>query len=85
MAPLVYLLCGFASLLCTILLFRAYRATRASLLWWSTICFGGLTATNVALFADMILLPNIDLLPLRNCLSLASMLALIFGYFNDRN
>jgi len=30
------------------------------------------------------LLPNIDLLPLRNCLSLASMLALIFGYFNDR-
>jgi hypothetical protein len=79
MASIVYLLCSVASLACAILLWRGYCRTRNALLMWSGWCFVGLTLTNVVLFVDMIILPNIDLRLVRDGLSLASVGVLLIG------
>jgi hypothetical protein len=80
MAEIVYLLCGITSLVCTFLLARAYRATRGRLLFWSMLCFAGLTASNVLLFIDLVIVPQgPDLLPWRTGLTLASVGALLYG------
>jgi len=84
MAPIVYLLCAFTSLVCTFLLARAYRASRVPLLFWSMLCFAGLTAANILLFIDMVTLADgPDLMPLRTGLTLASVGALLYGLIAD--
>jgi hypothetical protein len=60
-AEIVYLLCTATSLLCTILLFRAYRKSRARLLLWSGLCFACLCLNNFLLFLDVIVLETVDL------------------------
>ena len=77
---LIYLLCALTALACFALLWRAWRANRASLLFWSALCFAGLTASNVLLVVDKLILPeDVDLSPLRLTVSLAALLLLIFG------
>jgi len=79
-APLVYLLCGLTSLLCTALLWRAHRSSPIPLLRWSAFCFAGLSVANLLLFIDLVVLPKmVDLSPLRNGVTLLSLLALIYG------
>ena len=48
-------------MLCAGLLWRGYRRSRRPLLFWSSLCFAGLTLDNLFLFADRILLPAVDL------------------------
>jgi hypothetical protein len=80
MAPLVYLLCGLASLLCTALLVRAHSRSPLPLLRWSAFCFAGLTAANWLLFIDLVLFPtSIDLSLLRGVVTLLALAALIYG------
>ena len=83
MAPLVYLLCAATSLLCTILLGRAYTTSKLPLLRWSALCFAGLTLSNILLFVDLILLPHMDSLPARRLVTLASLGCLIFGLTSE--
>lgn len=79
MAPLVYVLCAATALVCAVMLFRGYRRTRARLLLWSSLCFMGLTANNVLLGLDLVVLPQVDLSPWRSLLALASLSLLVFG------
>jgi Family of unknown function (DUF5985) len=83
MALTVYILCGLTSLICAFLLFRQYCRTRGGLLFWSTLCFVCLALTNVLLFIDLVMLPQIDLSVLRSGLTLAGMLMLLYGLIRE--
>ena len=76
----VYLLCLATSLLCTYLLFRSYRRSGAKLLLWTALCFVGLAANNLFLSADVLLVPDIDLLWLRQLSSLGAIVVLVYGF-----
>jgi len=77
MAKLVYILCGLTSIGCAVLLLRQYRATRGRLLFWSAGCFICLAVSNVLLYIDLIMLPDIDLSPLRNGITLLGVTMLL--------
>jgi hypothetical protein len=79
-APLVYLLGTVVTLLCAILLLRAYSGVRMKLLLWSGLCFVGLTVSNALLFVDLIVLSSdTDLYMARLGTAALAMLVLIYG------
>ena len=79
MAEAVYLLCAATSVLCAILLYRGYRSSRTRLLFWSSLCFGGLAVNNVLLFLDLVVVPTVDLSVLRTSIAALAMLLLCLG------
>ena len=79
MAAVIYALCAVTSLVCAVLLLRAYGASRTSLLLWSGLCFAGLTANNVLLVVDRIALPLTDLTTLRLAVGFFALMLLLFG------
>lgn len=79
MAKVVYLLCAITAVACTWLLLRAYLRTRARLLLWSALCFGGLAANNVLLVLDRLVLTTQDLSTWRLGIAIASILLLVTG------
>jgi hypothetical protein len=85
MAEIVYVLCGLTSVLCAALLFRQFRATRSLLLFWGTGSFICLALTNILLFVDLVILPNIDLSTLRAGVSLVGMVMLLYGLIRERS
>jgi len=78
MAEVVYILCTATSILCAVLLFRSYRASRTKLLFWSSLCFVGLALNNVLLILDLYFVSS-DLFYLRTCIALGAMVMLIYG------
>ncbi|MFY9744758.1 MAG: DUF5985 family protein [Acidobacteriaceae bacterium] len=78
-APAVYILGFLVTLACGVLLFRAYSAVGKRLLLWSAVCFCGLALSNLLVFVDLVLLPHVDLYPLRLLTAAASMLILLYG------
>jgi hypothetical protein len=84
-AQIVYVLCGLTSILCAGLLFRRYRSNRTPLLFWSTWGFVCLALTNILLFVDLVLVPQIDLSHVRSGLTLAGMLMFVHGLIRQRN
>jgi len=79
MGALIYFMCAVTAFACFALLWRAWRANRATLLFWSALCFAGLTASNVLLVVDKLVLPDVDLTPLRLSVTLGALLLLIWG------
>lgn len=80
MASLVYLLGTVVTLLCAILLLRAYHSVRMKLLLWSGLCFVGLTVSNALLCIDLIVLPDsVNLYMARLGSAAAAMLLLLYG------
>ena len=80
MAAVVYFLCALTSLTCFVLLFRAWRSTGARLLFWSALCFAGVTLNNVLLVVDRVFLPtSVDLSLWRLSVALVAVLLLVFG------
>ncbi|MBX9567593.1 MAG: hypothetical protein K2X77_01805 [Candidatus Obscuribacterales bacterium] len=79
MAPLAYLLCALASIVCFAFLVRAYLRTRVRLLLWSTVCFFFLTVQNIVLFTDLVLVPSTDLSMYRMVSGLIGSFSLLFG------
>ena len=75
----LYILTCLTTLLCAILLLRAYFRVRRRLLLWSGLCFAGLSATNLLLVFDKLVFTTVDLSPWRNGLSLLSMCVLLYG------
>ena len=53
------------------------------LLLWSGLCFLGLTVSNVLLFVDLVVLPEVDLSTLRSLVTLISLVVLIYGLIWD--
>jgi len=76
----IYSLCLLTSAGCAFLLVRSYRQSRARLLLWSALCFVLLAVNNLLVVIDLLVLPTVDLVPLRNLASLAAIGALVFGF-----
>ena len=80
MGPIIYFLCALTALACFSLLWRGWRSNGAALLFWSALCFAGLTISNVLLVIDKLVLPDdVDLTTLRLAITLAATLLLVFG------
>ncbi|HEY4050267.1 MAG TPA: DUF5985 family protein [Acidobacteriaceae bacterium] len=79
MAPSLYILTSLTTLLCAILLLRAYANVRRRLLLWSGLCFVGLTISNLLVIADLVLFPKIDLYTARLGAAAIAMALLLFG------
>ena len=82
-AEAVYILCSLTCAVCAVLLFRGYARSRARLLLWSALCFTALTGNNVALFLDMVVFPQWNLLPLRAAMNVLAMCLLLYGLIWD--
>jgi len=83
MPETIFALCALTSLGCALLLLRSYRATRARLLLWSSICFVGLAINNILVCVDFIILPQVDLSALRAAVALIAILFINFGLIWD--
>lgn len=83
-AAVSYSLCVLTALACAILLTRAYRSGRSALLFWSALCFWGLTLTNALAFVDVLVVPGRDLFAARLGTGLASVSVLLFGMIWER-
>jgi Family of unknown function (DUF5985) len=79
MAATIYGLCALTALLCTFLLMQAYRRGSYRLLFWSGLCFAGLTINNFLLVIDKLAVPDIDLTALRASVALMAMVVLLYG------
>lgn len=79
MGPLVYILCAVTCLGCAVLLWRGYQRSRTRLLFWSALCFGILAISNALLILDLVLFPNVYLLPSRSIVTQVALLVLIYG------
>jgi hypothetical protein len=79
MASVVYILCALVALTCCVLLLRAYAQSRIRLLLWSGLCFLGLTISNLLVFVDLKILPQIDLYLWRLITAAIAMLVLLYG------
>jgi uncharacterized SAM-binding protein YcdF (DUF218 family) len=79
MGHAVNLLGALTCLLCSFLLFRAWGKVRKRLLFWSALCFAGLTISNTLVFVDLVLFPDVDLYPARLATAAVAMLLLLFG------
>jgi hypothetical protein len=83
MAEAVYILCMLTSLACAVLLMRAYLRSRMRLLLWSGLCFAALAVSNLVLFVDLVLVPEVDLSVLRSSLALLGVATLLYGLIWD--
>ena len=84
MAKAVFLLCATTSIVCALLLLRAYRATASRLLLWSALCFVGLALNNGLLVVDRLLLPDtVDLSLWRQVPALIGIGLLLYGLVWD--
>jgi hypothetical protein len=77
---ILYLLAIVTSLACTLLLFRAYAQRGLRLLLWSSLCFVGLSISNLFLFLDLVIFPTIELRPARLIAALIGLLFLLYGF-----
>ncbi len=76
----VYFLCFVSSTLCFYLLLDGFRRRRERLLLWSALCFSLLALNNLLVFVDIILLPQLNLLPLRQFTALGAVSLLLYGF-----
>jgi hypothetical protein len=82
MSAVIYSLCALTSLACFGLLLRAWLASRHRLLFWSALCFAGLSLNNVFLVLDKLVVPQ-DLLTWRLATALLAVLLLLVGLVGE--
>ena len=80
---LVYILCGVTSLSCAALLFRGYKDSGVRLLLWSCLCFFALSAENIMLYVDKVIVQDVDLWAIRRGLGLIGVSLLLYGLVWD--
>ena len=78
-APIIYSLCALLSLVIATSLWRHHARTRSRLLYWSALCFTGLTLNNVLLVLDKLFYADLDLAPIRQVTALAALCVMLFG------
>ena len=77
--PVIYILCALTCVVASVLLWRGYRRSRQRLLYWSSLCFAIMAVSNGLLILDLVLLPDVNLLPWRSATTQAALFVLIFG------
>ena len=80
----LYILTIVTTLVCSVLLLRAYFRVRNRLLLWSGLCFAGLTIDNLLVLADVVLFPAVDLYTYRLASAAISISLLLFGLVWER-
>jgi uncharacterized membrane protein len=80
LGPTIYILCVLTSLAAMFLLLRGYRQNRSRLLLWSALAFVAFALNNLLLFADVVLLPNVDLRPFRALTAFAGVAILLYAF-----
>ncbi|MEX2219313.1 MAG: DUF5985 family protein [Phycisphaerales bacterium] len=84
MAEAVYILCAITSLLCAVLLFRAYRRAPSRLLLWSSVCFVALALNSILVIVDRIIVPTAyDFRIHRLGVAAAGLVALLWALITD--
>jgi hypothetical protein len=79
MAPVIYSLCALTCLASAGLLLRGYARTRHRLLFWSGLCFVGLTLSNLILVLDRVFYPEVDMSTPRLLTTTLSLALLLYG------
>lgn len=79
MAAIIYLLCTLTCLTCLGLLLRGWRNSRSRLLFWSALCFAGLSVNNFLLVINKLVLTAADLTAWRLSTALMALFLLLFG------
>jgi len=80
MAALIYSLCALTCLACTVLLWRGWLKAGHRLLFWSAMCFAGLTINNTLLVFDKVVFPvEVDLSTWRLTAAFIALMLLLFG------
>jgi hypothetical protein len=80
MPALVYSLCFLTSAVCAGLLLVSYFRTKSRLLLWSAISFVCLAINNFFVLGDMILFPDVNLIPMRYIAALAAICSLLYAF-----
>jgi hypothetical protein len=83
MVGLIFLLCALTALLCSGLLYKAFRNSGYKLLLWGSVCFAGLTLNHVLLIIDRFVVTFIDLSPWRLTITLLSLIVFLYGLIWD--
>ncbi len=78
--PRVYILCFLTSATGAWLPLSSYRRHRQRLLLWKAICFSLLALNSLLVLVAIILLPDVDLLPLRLATNLLAIGMLLHGF-----
>lgn len=76
----VYMLCFLTCFAAMLLLLQSFRRNGSRLLLWSVLAFVALAINNLILFVDIVLLPDISLLPLRELTAFAGVAILLYGF-----
>jgi Family of unknown function (DUF5985) len=79
MGPAVYIFGLLVTLSCGVLLTRAYTNVGKRLLLWSAICFYFLALSNLIVFLDLVIFPDVDLYRWRLITAAVGMLILLYG------
>ena len=79
MDKVVYALGALTSLACALLLLRGHARSGQRLLLWSGLCFVGLTISNLIVFVDLFVLPEVDLYRWRLVTAAVAMGLLLYG------
>lgn len=78
-AGTVYVVGILVTLLCGALLFRGYVRGKRRLLLWSAVCFFGLSISNLLLFLDLVVFPEVNLYSWRLLTAAVAMMLLLYG------
>jgi len=78
-SAVLYILIPVTTLVCAILLLRAWSRVRRKLLLWSGLCFAVLTVSNALKFADLIVFVKTDLYTWRLATAAVAMALLLYG------
>lgn len=63
-----------------VVLYRGYLRSRIPLLFWSALCFVLLSLNNLLLYANVAILPDLDLRVYRLASNLAAVTLLLYGF-----
>jgi hypothetical protein len=77
MVALTYALCALTALACAIMLLIGARKTGSRMLFWSGLCFAGLSVSNALIAVDAVTAPDLGMLRLG--VSLVSVALLLYG------
>jgi hypothetical protein len=77
MVALTYALCALTALACAIMLLIGARKTGSRMLFWSGLCFAGLSVSNALIAVDAMTVPDLGMLRLG--VSLVSVALLLYG------
>jgi hypothetical protein len=77
MVALTYALCALTALACAIMLLIGARKTSSRMLFWSGLCFAGLSVSNALIAVDAVTAPDLGMLRLG--VSLVSVALLLYG------